>query len=525
MGMGSRPTGAGPEQSAPLESLKRASRRYRRSRSAFRFFCRLTHLAAPGAVAIITLAFLSKLLWPPLLQALWLMPFWVAAAAGYLIARDSEWRISAWRADALADVASGSQGTFMALAEARGEDWAGGVRRLDVPLRAGVPLRQIGTWAAALAAVMAVMLLPDMRPPRARAEIAVTPLTRMEDLVATIKEAELVEESYVERAQEVLEQMKRDEAPSLTAADWQALDGLREELKRQLADGERRFLEQQRTLASLRNLMQEMKGLTEEEVHRAAELLASGEARETVQQLAKAAELSAEELDELMKKCASGQRAFSDKELAFLRSLCKGGGLSPDQLQQLGQCLAGMDAAELAGLCQRMGLGELSPEEVARLLKACKAGKAGFNPGDAESLRKLIAAAECMSGEKAGCCSGLCARLGLNPRSGERPGRGGVTRGPGPAALEGSGQTGTNFGEFEDEKFTGNLGEADVPLGFALSPPEESTSPDAAAGDQPGAAVQFGAGNERITWHSRLLPRHNDVMKNYFGQPTVEDSR
>ena len=73
-----------------------------------------------------------------------------------------------------------------------------------------------------------------------------------------------------------------------------------------------------------------------------------------------------------------------------------------------------------------------------------------------------------------------------------------------------------DFGQFEDETFSGTMSEPDVPLGFAFAPPEGAVMEEGAAADGPGAAIEFAAGNERITWHSRLLPRHNDVMKNYF---------
>ena len=55
-----------------------------------------------------------------------------------------------------------------------------------------------------------------------------------------------------------------------------------------------------------------------------------------------------------------------------------------------------------------------------------------------------------------------------------------------------------------------------MPLGFGFAPPESAIDPEDAARDGTGAAMRFESGRERITWHSRLLPRHNDVMKKYF---------
>ena len=95
------------------------------------------------------------------------------------------------------------------------------------------------------------------------------------------------------------------------------------------------------------------------------------------------------------------------------------------------------------------------------------------------------------------------------------PGRGGIGRGPGPAPLLGAGGTKKDFGAFEGNAFRGNLADPDVPLGFSYAPPDPGTS-TAGMRDGAGPAMEFKSGGERITWHSRLLPRHNDVMKNYF---------
>ena len=113
---------------------------------------------------------------------------------------------------------------------------------------------------------------------------------------------------------------------------------------------------------------------------------------------------------------------------------------------------------------------------------------------------------------------GLDGLAGLIPglAGGGLPGTGGVSRGPGPAALTGSGNTDPEFGTFKDKTFRGNMGEPEVPLGFAFTPPDEVTMEEEAIFDRPGEAKTFKKGNERITWHSRLLPRHNDVLKKYF---------
>ncbi len=454
-----------PNVVADLARLGRTSRRYQRRRSTARFFSRVTHLATPGGVALLTAAFLSKLLWPPLIYGLALLPVWLLVVAGYLLSRPGLWAVPPWQADALADLRSGSRGTFMALEEARGEEWSAALGRADVPLPVGFPWGQSLRWAGAAAVLVAVLLVPDLRPRRLRVAPAVTPLDRMEDLVATLREEELAEEHYLERVEQVLKEMRQETSRSLRAEDWQALDGFRADLKRQLLDSHRRLKEEQSRFAALRNAMNQAREPTADELRQMAE-----------------------------------------------------------QLAQFAQALQMMDPAELAAMCKQMGLAQLSPEEIAELLRACESGRCQFSEADREALRALLLAAEGECEGKAGFCAGLLRGLGVC-EGGLLPGRGGIDRGPGPAPLLGAGDTDPDFGEFESKTFGGNLGETQVPLGFSFAPPDEAGPAAGAEADGPGAAVQFGAGNERITWHSRLLPRHNDVMKSYFAEQVEEEAR
>ena len=111
------------ETSGAFESLRRASRRYRRGQEVGRFFTQLVARSTPGIIVLLSLVFLSKLLWPALIYAAWLVGVWVLLIALYLLRNPSQWRIGPWRVVGLTDRRSGNSGLFMAVSEAGGEDW------------------------------------------------------------------------------------------------------------------------------------------------------------------------------------------------------------------------------------------------------------------------------------------------------------------------------------------------------------------------------------------------------------------
>lgn len=149
---------------------------------------------------------------------------------------------------------------------------------------------------------------------------------------------------------------------------------------------------------------------------------------------------------------------------------------------------------------------------MARLLKECKSGKCcRFGDGDKAALLALL-------GECEGKCTGRCNSTSALLTQMGLPGRGGVTRGPGPAPLAMAQKTPETLGKFENKAFSGNVDVPDVPIGFTFTPPDQGSGEGAS--DAAGTAADFAAGGERITWHSRLLPRHSDVMKRYFSEPT-----
>ncbi len=477
-----------PTDRGRLARLQRTCQRYRVGKSAGEFFTRIVRLSTPVFVGVATLVFLSKLLWPPLMIAVAVVPLWLLGACLALLWIRSRWRVPGWRASAVTDYHTGNSGLYMALEEAEGGDWPERLAEGEVPVRGGVPRRSVATALALVAALTVVCLLPDLRPPVRPRGGSVTPVKKLAELVQVLEADELADPEYLKETKELLEKLRQreEEAGRMSPEDWQALDGCREELRRQTTESFRKLEAARIAAQELANKVEQGEPLSKEECERAAELL----------------------------------KQFGEQALA--------GGDRPPNADGLPQ-----DGAPQDGL-PRDGLPQLSPEMLERLaqqLGDCPGGQMpGFSPGELESLQALLEGIEGELGEPGEACQGVLGESGLTPdelaallqaggmpaiAAGTIPGRGAPTRGPGAAALQHVGKTDENVGKFQAETFRGRRGDATVDVGQTVAAPDESDARTgkAVAG---GAVRQFGPGNERLTWRTRLLPRHSRVLKEYF---------
>jgi len=426
-----------------LEHLEQRSRRYRRMRSTRAFLALWTRASVPGCVALLTVAFLARVLWPPLIWALAGVPVWAAIVALWLARRPNDWAVPTWQSLAVADVRSANAGLLMALAEAPSEDWAPEVARPDAPLPVGYPQGSALLWAIVIGATLGILLTPDLRPKVVKPPDPMRPVEATQELLTAIQEHGLLEKEYLENVDQMLDRIREETATSLSAADWQALDMARAEIERRLAAEQETLAETGGRLSALR------------------------------QKVAEAASKAAE----------SGPEADRDA-------------LPPELAQGLTEALDGLDPNMLA---------DIDPQALQDMLGKLENGK-GFNADELKELMDMLGEACDKAGEKEGFCNGLA--------QGEKPGQGGVTRGPGEAPVQGTGDTDPGFGVFDPKKFGAQGAKPDVPLGFAFSPPskpETSTTTGA-----PGPAIQFGPGNQRLTWGSRLLPSHTTTIRKYF---------
>jgi hypothetical protein len=451
--------------SSAAERLRRTSHRYRLGRSAARFFAHLVRLGAPGAVCLLTVVFLSKILWPPLLYAVYLFPVWFLAVGFYLHVHPERWRVERRRADGLADLRSGSHGLYMTLQESGDAGWEQSLVAHSPKLKVRVPYGSVAVFLLLVASGVILFVLPDLRPAPPAPPHPTTPVERTEELVKLMEEAELADEQYLEKTGELLQDLRQQREEGLDAEDWQALDEAREELKRQAGQNW-----QQRQLAR-RELEQANRAVQE------GRSLRRSEARQLAGAMQK---LPRKELDAAMKKTAAWSGISQQRLQEILqRAASSNGALSKKECEAL---------AELAGECQKDGPGAGEKKGLAALESA------GFSE---QQLQDMLASGE--------------------------PGRGGINRGPGPAPLQHLGET-TEGGQFQAKTFRGNQGEMKAQLGSGVVPADEHDESGETVISR-GPSRSFGSGEGRITWHSRLLPRHNEVLKKYFREQETPRSK
>jgi len=465
-------------ESTAFERLKRISSRYRAGASAAAFFVRLVRLSAPALVAALTLIFLSKLLWPRLFSVIYVVPAWLAGAALYLYLTRRRWCMLGWKANAATDLRSGNRGVYMALEEADGEDWAPGLAEDDVRIKGRFPAPAAATAAALLAALVIVALLPDLRPPPRKRGGVATPVKKMAELVRILDTDKLADPEYVEKTKDLLKELqeKEEQSGKMDSEDWQALDQCKEELKRQTLDSFRRFESDQALAKDLSEKLQKKMAMDQRERDQLAEMLKNK---------------GAEGLENLLKD-KLGQQGLSDEQLEALAN-----------------------AAE-----------QMTPEMFQALMDKLQEGEspgAAFSDAEMECLSAVLEAMQGEFAEAGEKCAGILLEAGLTPDElaaicaavAGMPGKGGITRGPGPAPLEYINKTDENLGKFQAKTFRGRQGDPTVDLGHIITAPDES---DVKPGKVvPGGPMRrFGPGNERLTWNARLLPRHNDVLKRYF---------
>jgi hypothetical protein len=267
--------------SGAFSRLLARRRAFQRGTSAAAYFERLVRATAPAAVVGVTLVFLSKILWPPLCYAWWLVPLWAAFAAATLAARRELWALPRWRAAAMLDRSTGNRGLYMALEEAPPEDWTRAVRGGRTELRAPFPTTA-ALWSATLVCALAgVALLPDLRSTPARRGGAATPIARLAAFAGILARHRLAPASRLDAARRLLDRLARSErqAGRLSAEDWQALDGCAADLRAEAARSLRSLKAAQRRAAELRAELGEAGGAISENA--AARLRAIAERVET----------------------------------------------------------------------------------------------------------------------------------------------------------------------------------------------------------------------------------------------------
>jgi hypothetical protein len=228
---------------------------------------------------------------------------------------------------------------------------------------------------------------------------------------------------------------------------------------------------------------------------------------------------SMEELAKMTKEAAEKAQKDDCDSMNDADEICKDG-LSASELQELSQSLGNcskemqdlldqldeLEMLDIEGMCE--GCRNLSPEELEMLLEAFRKCE-GCEGMEGENFDELLRACRgCLNGEPCDCF------LGYFPCS--RPGRGGVTRGPGAAKLNFSGETDEHGASFENKVITpGGIrkdGKMVVKKTTLVAPSGNEASEKSAGG---GLGADGGTGGA----HTRtILPTHRGVVREYFNR-------
>ncbi len=461
------------DQQSPLTALGRKATRYRVKVSAARFFRMWTDLLVPGTVLVLTLQLFGKYVWPPLAYAGWGLPFWALFCVVFLVTRRQGWLPSVDQVHAVIDRFTGNRGLYMGIAESSDVRWADNLGSTVARLKVKFPFIAASKLAGLIAAVVVVSMLPRSTGSPGTGDIpAPRPVQETGDLIREMGDDEIIDQQLQEKSRELVSAMEKEGADEFGADDWQALDELRETLKRESTKTLHEAADLQRRAEKLRRrLSNAKKGLSAESALSSARLLRS------------------EQVERMLNK-QSKQKTLKS--------------VSQEELEKL----------------------------LKKLRRAGKSGKAGLTSAERENLKKLLKAVSGKCGKRAGKAKACLAQLGMRSGAGgkkasgsgktglhgTKPGKGGISRGPGSTPVQHSGETDDNFGSFEPGLFSGNNEAApEVRLGKVVAPPDENAGKEAVEdAEVVSGSRDFKEGDRRITHHSRLLPRHNDVVKSYF---------
>jgi hypothetical protein len=380
------------------------------------------------------------------------------------------------------DRSGGCGGLLMAAEE---QPLGGWQRAAPTPGRLRVRWQGGRTWTvflAALAFVAVALLLPDSLTTPAPAAHALEigrEADRLAEKVALLKEEKIFEPERAHTLKERLEQLKRDASGANPVKTLDALDHVEKQVTQAAREAAEKAAQKAEELAQGEAL--------------AEALRKSGDALDPKVKADALAELAA------LAKKAAGENGGAGKHLdpGALKAL-KDGKLRPEQLKALAEVLkAGQ--GDLSKLVEKLARARLiDPELLKKAEGACKAC-------DAAALAEFLKE-----------CKGKCSVADALKKAG-RPGRGGVTEGPGAAELTFGDKTTEAGAKFKEEALPPADREA-LRKSNLLATSREA--PDKEKGDpsRPGAlsGARAGGGSAQT---QVILPRHRPAVERYFDRP------
>lgn len=432
------------------------------------------YLFAFGALVLAVKMFLPQA-WP---HALWLaagiVP--VLLAAWWLTRGPRETR---WQSAARLDAAIDGGGLLMTLCEQPAAEWTGRLPQLEQLWRDAIPKVRPRRFAGylflpALFAVGAcfVPLRDASTAPVLYNTVGQQAAQELEELLDAIEKEQLLEEEEEQQLKQEVEKLSQETRDTpLTHEKWETVDALRERMKVRVETAAM-------SLAKARDLAAALADLNVAELSEA-----------DLEQLAQLDQQLAETLQKMMEH--KGGPAGASQELKDqLQRLMKNGKLQmPKEAGQRQQLLD-----ELKDFLDE------EDEKLNQIRKKCSNCKSGQcrKPGD------------CEGGE----CEGNGQGQSGDRKQGNRPGKGGITRGRGDADL---------LFDDETERQGARFKEVVLPKGFLDQPKDDVVSvqkraPEELSVDSAPRSAQHevdpAAG--QATWNRKLSPRHRNSVRKYF---------
>jgi len=330
---------------------------------------------------------------------------------------------------------------------------------------------------------------------------------RLEKQLQTLEELSIVPKEEIESLREELNRVEKNAEGTSPAKTLESLQHAETHLANLAEEGATEAAETARETGQLADAADAIDG--------AIEGLPESALEEAMKELAKMTEEAAED--------AAQSDAVNSEGLQEAAEMCKNG-LSPDNLKDLADSLKDCFnknndlLKQLAenGLIDpqilKDALKRIDPQQLQQIiaqLKKCQGGQCP--PGD---LEKILEEMGIMidpngGGDCEGQCIGaiLCAGL---------PGRGGITRGPGAAALQFNGETDEQGAIFNNQMMTPGGLDADAgSMRTAVTRGGPSEDEERAVSVSGGLSGGAGSGGSHTR---RILPQHRAVVQDYFNR-------
>lgn len=369
----------------------------------------------------------------------------------------------------------------MAMGETDVGPWSERIANVTSPVLRWRLGRRIMLLAMSVAFLAAAYLAPDraMSFGREPALQIGGEVKKLSEKLAILKQERIIPPEKAEALEKDLDRIRKDAQGNDPVKTMEALDHLEQAFSRNAAEAAETAVKQANTAAR-------------------AEKLAS--ALQAVQ-----SQMDPKQLNEAMKELsemaqqAAAEGAMLDKGLGGgLDEACRNGNLTPSQLQALREALQGCQDCQL-GQLERLVEGELIDGE---LLSKCE-GEGDF---DEDALR--VALLECENPDELG---NLLAQLNCDGR----PGRGGISRGRGDAAMSWKDGSEKNGAKFQAKALTpaalSSMKESRL-SGISVGNPTAKKHFGGSAGGTLNAS-QAGGGEANA---QLILPEHKKSVQRYF---------